>query len=203
MKQSPSWETNRFAASQEIPSILWNPNVNYRIHKCLPPVSILRHINTEHTPTTHFLKISEPALCRFLTFQVPNLTYFRCLGRTKVSLQVRGFGCEYFVTKIHFHGEELQPFAQPPSWRTTPCRLSATAYSIYSQLPSILEFVPPSATWGRAMPWWQGPICHMDWRVITKIIHNIHRKKKWEFWANKLKEYNNIQICPYVCDGAE
>jgi len=29
------------------------------------------------------------------------------------------------------------PLVQPPSWTTTPCRLSATAYSIYSQLPSI------------------------------------------------------------------
>jgi len=28
-----------------------------------------------------------------------------------------------------------------------PCRLSVTAYSIYSQLPSILEAVPPSATY--------------------------------------------------------
>jgi hypothetical protein len=27
--------------------------------------------------------------------------------------------------------------AQPPSWSTAPCRLSATAYSIYSQLPVI------------------------------------------------------------------
>jgi hypothetical protein len=27
--------------------------------------------------------------------------------------------------------------AQPPSWRTNPCRLSATAYSKYSQQPSI------------------------------------------------------------------
>jgi len=26
---------------------------------------------------------------------------------------------------------------QTPSWRTTYCRLSATAYSIYSQLPFI------------------------------------------------------------------
>jgi len=42
--------------------------------------------------------------------------------------------------------------AQPPSWRTTHCRLSATAYSIYSQLPSILKAVPATATWGRAMP---------------------------------------------------
>jgi hypothetical protein len=32
---------------------------------------------------------------------------FRCLGRTKASVQVRGFVFEYFVTKIHFHGEEL------------------------------------------------------------------------------------------------
>jgi hypothetical protein len=23
-----------------------------------------------------------------------------------------------------------------------------------------LEAVPPSATWGRAIPWWQGPTCH-------------------------------------------
>ena len=47
--------------------------------------------------------------------------------------------------------------ARSPSWRTNPCRLSATAYSIYSQPSYILEAVPPSVTTGRAMPWWQGP----------------------------------------------
>jgi hypothetical protein len=25
MEQSPSWEANRFSASQEIPHVLWNP----------------------------------------------------------------------------------------------------------------------------------------------------------------------------------
>ena len=43
------------------------------------------------------------------------------------------------------------------SWKTTPRRLSVTAYSIYSQLPSLSEAVSLSATWERAMSWWQGP----------------------------------------------
>ena len=38
MEQSPSWEANWFAGSQEIPRILWNPKVHYRTHKRPPPV---------------------------------------------------------------------------------------------------------------------------------------------------------------------
>jgi hypothetical protein len=39
--------------------------------------------------------------------------------------------------KLFFTSRCCNSYAQPPSWRTTSCWLSATAYSIYSQLPFI------------------------------------------------------------------
>ena len=57
MVQSPSWEANLFAASQEIPRISRNPKVHYRTHKRPPPVSILDQPNPVHIPTSHLLEI--------------------------------------------------------------------------------------------------------------------------------------------------
>jgi hypothetical protein len=48
MQHSPSREANRFSASQEIPRILWNSKVQYRIYKSPPPVYILSQINLVH-----------------------------------------------------------------------------------------------------------------------------------------------------------
>ena len=57
MLQSPSWEANWFAASQEIPRISRNPNVHYRTHKLSPPVSTLCQPNPVHIPTSYLLEI--------------------------------------------------------------------------------------------------------------------------------------------------
>jgi hypothetical protein len=43
--------------------------------------------------------------------------------------------CEMFRNEFIFYGWVL--LAQSPSWSTTQCRLSATAYSVYLQLPSV------------------------------------------------------------------
>ena len=50
MERSPSWEANRFSAGQEIPHILRNPMIQYRVYKCLPPVPILSQINPVSAP---------------------------------------------------------------------------------------------------------------------------------------------------------
>jgi len=52
MVQSPSWEANWFAASQEIPAFHGT-----RTHKRPPPVSILGQPNPVHIPTSHLLEI--------------------------------------------------------------------------------------------------------------------------------------------------
>ena len=57
MVQSPPWDVNWFAASQEIPRISRNLKVHYRTHKRPPPVPILGQPNPVHIPTSHLLEI--------------------------------------------------------------------------------------------------------------------------------------------------
>jgi hypothetical protein len=113
-EQSPTCVANRSSASQEIPRILWNPTVHYRIHNSPPSVHILSFYVRGHVKcfvTWHFLK-------RGVVSTLPN-----------------------------------HPAGRQPLFYCPQLLIQQTgSYSLY------LEAVPPSATWGRAMPWWQRPI---------------------------------------------
>jgi hypothetical protein len=52
IEKSPTLEVQRFSDSQEIPLILWNLKVRYRIRMCPRPVPILRQLDSVHTPHT-------------------------------------------------------------------------------------------------------------------------------------------------------
>jgi len=57
MEQSPSWEANSHWASQEIPRLIWNPKVNYRVHNSLLLVPTLSQIHSVHKTLPNFPKI--------------------------------------------------------------------------------------------------------------------------------------------------
>ena len=87
MVQSPSWEPNWFAASQEIPRLSRKPKVHYRTHKRPPPISVPGQPNPIHLPTSHFMEIH------------PNITH-PSTPRTPSDLFPSGFPTKNLYTPL-------------------------------------------------------------------------------------------------------
>jgi hypothetical protein len=116
---------------------------------------------------------------RLLTFHVPNLISIFCyLGCSKKSIHFWAHVHATFHDKLDYYGEELLAPCSTPVWRTT-CKLSVTAYSMYSQPPSMFRgSLLTSVNW-----------CIM---LYTSIII-------WDLFHsndNVLWHYPNNRLCP-------
>jgi hypothetical protein len=117
-----------------VQDILWNPNshsacqttacILYGIRRFINVLKKARHWTLSWGSRLQFAP-SIPTSLRYI----------------KEPVQVRG-ALKHFVTSYIFYGEGLLAPRPNPSWRSTHCRLSATAYSIHSQLTSVSGGLP-------------------------------------------------------------
>jgi hypothetical protein len=70
---------------------------------------------------------------------------------------------EHFRNKLIFYDEELLAPRPTPKLEDHPLSaLRDCLFNIFAATLHTWRASPPSATWGRAMPWWQGT--HLTWK---------------------------------------
>jgi len=115
--------------------------------------------------------------------------YFPFVPPTKGLFQVDSF-FEWPVTLYIFRSKSRYHLVQIPSCKTTPLRLSVTAYSIHS---SLLENVPATADWGDSMSWWHGPTYHCYQQPNGIVV--LSTTKYSGFLAVKKQYYIFLNVC--------
>jgi len=162
MVQSPSWEANWFAASQEIPRISRNPKVHYRTHKRPPTFSILGQPNpTKGTDTVIKCKTS---------------CFFKAIMVTRTSLNVALIRTVpvFFVANYTVFGEYRSYSSSLCSFQHSPVT-SSLLRPIYS--PQHLILIHPQPTF---FPQWERP-------SFTPIQNNRQNYSSVYFWTANWK----------------
>jgi len=109
----------------------------------------------------------------FYVFRV-FITDFKRTRRLSLSWEIRLYLVrnlsEWFVTLYFLRSGVVRTSLKPQGER--PCLIGSLRLLI-PYVRSMLEAVPPSATRGRAMQWWQGPIYHGPFNMIDSIIRKL------------------------------
>jgi hypothetical protein len=86
----------------------------------------------------------------------------------KDSVRVRGALKHFVTSQIFFTVTDCQLHIQPP--KLEDHLLSAVCNCLFDTFAATLHILRsslPSATWGRAMPWWQGT--HLTWKQLMLL----------------------------------
>jgi hypothetical protein len=86
----------------------------------------------------------------------------------------------YFCNRLIFYGEEfLTPRPTPKLEDHLLPAVRDCLFDIFAAALQNWRASPPSATWGRAMPWWQGT--HLTWSMTSTLFKNRCRNGCSEF----------------------